>query len=160
MSQVELFILLDRLDNLCSGAKHVPMTDLVLIDQKELRELIDRLRLSLPKEVKQVQQMARTKKQMNQQVRSEADEIITRAKQEAEKLVLETEIHKRAQQEAEKIRLEAERKAEEIRKGADQYAASVLSNLHEALKKTMDVVERGQRELAKAKPKQASPSAS
>ena len=161
MSKMELFILLDRLDNLCNSAPRVPMTDRVLIDYKELRELVDGLRLSLPKEVKQVQEIVKSGKEVHQQVRAEADGIISRAKQEAERLVQETEVYKRAQQEAEKTLREAKKKAAEICAGADEYAAWILSNLAESLNKTMAQlektlaqVERGQQELAKAKQQQ------
>ena len=64
-------------------------------------------------------------------------------------MVSEEEVVKAAETESARILDEAKREAEDIRKGASQYAAEVLSKLDENLDRALQVIRRGVEELAK-----------
>ena len=64
-------------------------------------------------------------------------------------MVSEEEVVKAAEKESKRIIDEARLEAEDIQKGAFQYATDVLSQLEENLVRALEVVRRGVEELEK-----------
>ena len=50
---MDVFVLLDRLDDLVYNAKAIPLTGQVRVDRSELEDIIDQLRATIPEEIKQ-----------------------------------------------------------------------------------------------------------
>jgi Zn-finger nucleic acid-binding protein len=50
---MDVYVLLDRLDDILYNAKTVPFTGQVRVDRGELEDIIDQLRATIPEEIKQ-----------------------------------------------------------------------------------------------------------
>jgi hypothetical protein len=50
---MDVFALLDRLDDLLSNAKAIPFTGQVRVDRAEMEDIIDQMRATIPEEIKQ-----------------------------------------------------------------------------------------------------------
>ncbi len=121
------------------------------LDQEEIELQINKIKQSLPSEIKGAAQNMRQSEEIKRTAQETADQIVENAKREAarlldtaneqsmqiiesakiqqERLVADSEIFRLAKDQAEGLRNEAERTAAQIRRGADQYAADLLTRL-------------------------------
>ena len=77
---MEIFTLLDELEEYLEGAKSVPFTTKCIVDKDEFLETIKEIRLKLPDELKQAKW-----------VKEERGRILVEAKKEADGIVKEAE---------------------------------------------------------------------
>lgn len=130
---------------------------------------IEKIRASMPREVKDAATVARESERIIESAREEADtladqmrreadrtltearaesdRILAQAKIEQERMIQESEVLKLAKAQAEEIRNSAEIDAQQMRRGADRYAMDVLNNVESVVGKVLTVVERGKAEL-------------
>jgi len=149
LNRINLIILLDKLEDIIDKAPEIPLTGRVLLDSDELLELIDKIRNSVPEEVKRAELVSTEKERLISEGHQRAERLISQAKEQAAGLLKESEIYKQAQHEAKKILNEAVEKARELKEGSEEYAHNVLSDLEEVLSKTLKVVVNGKEELNK-----------
>lgn len=147
MNRMNLVILLDRLDQLIDSAPEIPLTGKSLINAEEALDLIDKIRNTLPEEVKRAEWLTSEKDRMLKESQAEAERIVVQAEEYAAKMVSESEIVRRAHDEAKRIIENARREAREMEKEASEYAEGVLANLEAALQRTLSVVQQGRNEL-------------
>lgn len=147
MNRMNLVILLDRLDQLIDSAPEIPLTGKSLINAEEALDLIDKIRNTLPEEVKRAEWLTSEKDRMLKESQVEAERIVVQAEEYAAKMVSESEIVKKAQDEAKNIIENARKEARQMEREASEYAESVLANLEGALQKTLSVVQQGRTEL-------------
>jgi vacuolar-type H+-ATPase subunit H len=131
------------LEELLSRGWHVPIVNKALVDEDEFLRLIDQMRISMPQEIKQAQQIQQDREQIIAQAQERAEYIIALAKDQADRLVGEHELLKRAQAEREAILAQATREAETIKTQADGYALDVLEDLGHNLDSFQTTVRNG-----------------
>lgn len=149
MNRVNLQVLIDQLEVMVEKAPEVPLVGKVLIDADELFELLDVIRTAIPEEVKRAEAVSSEKDRMIAEGQQQAELMIKKAEEYATKLVHNSEIFRQAEEEGKVILEKAKLRAEEIETGAKEYADQILSNLHDALQKTLHVVELSKEELSK-----------
>lgn len=150
-------------------------------DPDDVSQQILKIRASLPQEIKQAANISRESERIVETARDdasatiegarrEADRLIEEAKQEVfrlieqgriqqERLLLDSEILKLAKAQSEEIRNQAERDAAALRRGGENYAYDVLSQLEGVVGKVMTTIERGKAEIHRedSKPALAGP---
>lgn len=144
---MNLVILLDRLEQMIESAPEIPLTGRSLVDADAVLEIIEKIRNSIPEEVKRAEWVTNEKERVLQEGQAEAERLVSQAEEYVAKLISESELVKQAQDEAKRILDEAKKQAREIEVGAGKYADSVLAGLQESLERTMRVVKRGREEL-------------
>ena len=128
--------LLEYLQDIIEDAAKVPITGKVIVDKKEIIEIIEQITNYLPDEFKKAQW-----------VMSEKDRILSEAKKENENIRAQTmdlmkkqienhDIVKEAQLKAQDIISLAQREAKEMRLGARDYADEVLSQREREINET------------------------
>lgn len=147
MNRVNLLVLIDQLEALVEKAPEVPLMGKVLVDADELFDLLDIIRTAIPEEVKRAEAVSSEREKMIEEGREQAERMIAKAEEYAAKLVKNSEIYRQAEEESKLLLEESRKQAQEIRLGAEEYAHQILSNLHQALSKTLAVVEEGQAQL-------------
>lgn len=130
---IDILELIDQLEALVSGGMRVPFSVKTAIDENAFFDLIDQLRVAIPQEIKQANDLLQQKEKVLTAASEEADRIITEAQERATRLLDGHEIIAAAQAQAETIRAQSQREAEAIRKGADDYALGTLSDLESRL---------------------------
>ena len=139
MNRVNLLVLIDQLEALVERAPEVPLVGKVLID--------DIIRTAIPEEVKRAEAVSSEKEKMIADGQQQAERLVAKAEEYAAKLVRNSEIYRQAEEESKLLVEESRRRAKEIELGSKEYAQQILSNLHEALTKTLGVVEKSKEEL-------------
>jgi predicted TIM-barrel fold metal-dependent hydrolase len=162
---VDLFRLLDELEELPERAKHLPFNTLIGFNSEQFYYLVLKIRANLPEDMKKAHRVAKDSERivdqakdvaaqqvessrlhandMMEQAKREAERMVTEARAVADKVLSEHEIVQIAQSRAEEIVRAAQQQADETRRGADDYAKDVLTNIEGVMGKAIVTVQRG-----------------
>lgn len=135
--------LVDRLEEILNTGKHVPFTSSTVIDEQRALELIDQMRISIPEEIEKAKRVLRERDRVMAQANEEAARIRELAREKSETLIQRDAITQAAQARAASIIEQSRHEADTIRAEADQYVIDVLSDLEDALTRTLTVVRNG-----------------
>lgn len=153
---MDILHLVDRLEQLLTDSRRIPMTASLIVDEDRIFNIIDQMRVSIPEEVKRASRVIAEKDRLLAQAKEEGDRIRELAKAEAEELVKRDAITQTAQQRADRIQEQALADAEALRQDADVYVMNVLSKLEDDLLRSLSVVRNGLRKLhAEQQPSEA-----
>ena len=130
------------------------MSKKLAIDSEALVELVDQLRVSIPQDISEADEVLRKREELLNQSLGEAKRIRASAESELRSRIGETELVKEAEKEAEAIAQEAEGKAQQIldaaetqaatkRTSADRYAQEQLYKLEEEVNRLLSTVRNG-----------------
>ena len=121
--------LIDRLEDTVDGAKNAPFSnDKAAVSRNELNEIIEGMRLNLPREVKQAQRIVGQAHSIIDKANSNGQAIIMEANEKAAQMISEEQIYKQAKAEAEALIKEASDRATQLKVGSLDYADKMLSN--------------------------------
>ena len=148
---MDILHLVDRLEELFNNSKGVPLTRMVMVDEERMLGLIDQMRLAIPDEIKNSQQIINQKERILAQANEEVHRIIELAKEQAEKLVERDEIVQKAKIIGDEIIQKAREETELIKREADEYAINSLEHLEVELNKILRQVQNGLITLKKEK---------
>lgn len=128
--------MIDELEDVIAEGKRVPFSGRLLIDEDRVLDIIDRMRVAVPEELRQARRII-----------SEQERLISEAQERVQQVLQEKGLL--AAIEAERARLleQAEREARAVRAGADEYARQVLEELEQRLLKVITSVQNGLQEL-------------
>jgi vacuolar-type H+-ATPase subunit H len=140
---IDIIFLVERLEGLIGSGKKLPLTNNVVVDQEAALGLIDQLRATVPEEVRQAKRINQDREHILEQAGAEAERIVANAQEQAAFLIDDRGLTLAAQEESQRIIAEAEVQADEIRRGADDYAVSVLADLEQDLIRTLQSVRKG-----------------
>jgi cell division septum initiation protein DivIVA len=140
-----LMVLLDHLEELVSSSFQI--AGKIFIDREELDELLNKIQIALPEDIKQAEWVSREKERYLEQAQDEAKRIIREAENYAERLIQEDQILIRAEDEARKMIAEAKLTAAEIEAEAKQYANQILERLEDSLDRTLKIVRQSREGL-------------
>jgi vacuolar-type H+-ATPase subunit H len=140
---IDIIFLVERLEQLIANGRRMPLTNSVVIDQVAALDLIDQLRVAVPEEVRQAKRVNEETSRLVERAQEEAERILGRAQEQAAFLIEERELTRAAEQRSEEIIAQGRAEAEEIRRGADAYAASVLVKLEGECLKALQSIKRG-----------------
>jgi len=139
--------LVDRLEEALNSSTRLPMSAYVLVNEDNVYNIIDQMRVAIPEEVKRANRIEAEKDRVLAQANEEADRIRELAKQEAAELVKRDAIMASAQQRSDNILERSRRDAEALRRDADVYVIDVLTKLEEDLLRSLAVVRNGMRKV-------------
>jgi cell division septum initiation protein DivIVA len=140
---IDIMFLVEQLESLVATGKKLPLTNNVVVDQERALNLIDELRAAVPEEVRAAKRITAEGERVIEKAEQEAERIIARAQEQAAFLIDERGLTQAAQDESDRILARGRSEAEEIRRGADEYAVSVLVGLEGDLVRTLQSVKKG-----------------
>jgi hypothetical protein len=136
---IELDDLIDELEDALAEGRRVPFSGRLMVDEERILDIIDRMRVAVPEELKQARRVI-----------GEQERLLSEARAQVQQAMEEQGLL--AAVEAERTRLldEAARDAQGIRAGADDYARQVLEELEQRLARLSASVQNGLKELRQA----------
>jgi cell division septum initiation protein DivIVA len=140
---MDLQYLIDRLETIVTGAKRVPISNKLMLDEQELADLIDQMRTVIPEEVRTARKIMRERDSILSEAQQQADDVLKNAHQQAEMLLDEQGLLAEAQARANQFMEEVESQAQERIQGADEYARQVLTQLRDQLGRHLKTIEKG-----------------
>jgi hypothetical protein len=141
--------LLQRIAGMIAGARALPLSSSVKLDNKDeilelLREATDRL----PEELRQARWMIKEREEFLAGTERRADELVEAGRSEAQRLVQRTEILKEAQAQARRTLEEARQESQRLRLEAEDYADQKLAQFEIVLERTLKTVASGRQKLS------------
>lgn len=130
---MEIFTLLDTLEDILDKSKHIPFTEKGIVDKEEMLEIIQEIRLKLPDELKQAKWIKEERGRILQEAEKEADDIVREAENRIIAMIDEHEITRKAYDQKAEIIETANEMSREITKGTKDYADGILENLEVAI---------------------------
>ena len=144
---MEIFTLLENLENLLEDSTKIPFSSKVLVDRDELSEIVENIRLKLPDEIRQAKWVKEERQRIIADAQKEADNIVKDAEIKIVSMIDDHEITRQALSQKEEIIEAADKVSREISMGTREYADSLLERLEEILKETQMVISSNRREL-------------
>lgn len=144
---MELFNALNELEEIVETSIKVPMTRRVLVDEDRLLDMLDRIRTTLPEEIRQARWIIQEREKVMAETKKEAGRIMEDVQKQMERRVEESEFVRVAKERAEEIVEKAENVAREIRQGARDYADELLNEIEKRIEKIVSEVRDGRAEL-------------
>ncbi len=148
---MDLLSLLNEMEELIENCARIPMTRKVLVDEDRLLDFMDRIRTTMPDEIRQAKWIIQEREKVIADSKREAERVLEDAQKEIEKQAEESEVARQARMVAEEIINKAKTIAQEIRDGARAYADDVLKSLAENTARVMEQIQQGRDELKEMK---------
>ena len=144
---MEIFTLLENIEDILEKSKGVPFSNKVLVDKDEILEIISELRLKLPEELKQAKWIKEERQRILVEAQKEADDIVKEAENRIISMIDEHEITKKAYEKKAEIIETANEMSREISKGTKDYADNVLNGIEVALQEALKIIQNNRNEL-------------
>ncbi|MDD4168859.1 MAG: ATPase [Desulfotomaculaceae bacterium] len=144
---MDLLNALNELEELIESSGKIPLTRKVVVDEERLFDLMDRIRTTIPEEIRQAKWVIQEREKVLHDSQKEAVRIMEDAQKQLEKHADDSEITRQAKIMAEEIVNKAEAVAREIREGARDYADEILANMGEDIGKVLSQIEHSRSEL-------------
>jgi hypothetical protein len=144
---VDILYLLDQLEEVLGAGSRLPLTSRTLVDEPEILDILDQIRVSIPEELKAARLVTEERDRVIADAQAEADRIVREADQQADERVAEHAVVHAAELRAADIEDRAMDQAATVRRDADDYAYSVLQKLREQIGQVAQTVDRGMSEL-------------
>ena len=131
--EVNVIELLEYLQDIVESAAKVPITGKVVIDKKEVLEVVDQVINYLPDEFKKAQWVMTERERILGEAQKEYESVKKQTMDLLKKQVENHDIVKEANLRAQEIIASAQREAKAIRIGARDYADEILSQLEKEI---------------------------
>ncbi len=144
---MEIFTLLETLEDILERSKSVPFSNKCMLEKDEVLDVIKEIRLKLPEELKQAKWVKEERERILQEAKKEGQDIIKEAENRIISMIDEHEITRKAYDKKVEIIETANEMAREITKGTKDYADNLLSGLEGTLLEALRVVQNNRKEL-------------
>ena len=144
---MEIFTLLETLEECLERAKKVPFTQKVIVDTDEVLDIVKEIRLKLPDELKQAKWVKEERGRILVEAKKEADSIVKEAENRIISMIDEHEITRKAYEQKAQIIETANEMSREISKGTRDYADNILEKVQGVLQEALATVENNRKEL-------------
>ena len=144
---MEIFTLLETLEDILERSKKVPFTEKVVLNKEEFLEIIKEIRLKLPDELKQAKWVKEERQRIIEEANKEAEDVVKEAENRIISMIDEHEITKKAYEQKAEIIEAANEMSREISNGTKQYADNVLQGIEVALEDALKIIQNNRKEL-------------
>lgn len=148
---MDLLSALNELEELIETSAKIPLTRKVLVNEDNILDLLDRIRTTIPEEIRQAKWIIQERDKVMNDSQKEALRLLEDAQKKVSQQAEESEIVRKAREMADSIIAKAEEQAVELRQSAKSYADDILTNLMESLDKLTNQIDQGRSELRNMK---------
>lgn len=134
---MDILHLIDRLDELVAEARKLPVGGGVMVSRQRLIDLVDRMRVALPREVYDARELLEQREELLQGAREEAAQLAAEAREEIERRLHETSLVKAAEERSNEIVALAEERAKDLLVSAEEQARGRLDDAQQSSRAQM-----------------------
>lgn len=144
---MEIFTLLETLEEALEKSKTIPFSGKGVVDKEEFLDIIKEIRIKLPDELKQAKWVKEERARILVEAQKEADDIVKEAENRIISMIDEHEITRKAYEQKAQIIETANEMSREISKGTKDYADNLLEKIEVALEDALKTVQNNRKEL-------------
>lgn len=125
--------LIGEVEEIIDTASSVPLTGKIMVEPKEILEIVKEMRDSLPDEIHQAQWIQNEKDRILSDAKTEYDTVINEAKRHADRLVEKDAILNRSRKEAEEVVEMTEANIKQLKMSTYDYVDRILYDFQEKM---------------------------
>ena len=144
---MDVLAVIDQLDDLVYGAKPVPLSGRLRVDRRELDEIVERLRSTIPVEITEARAIVHERRRILADAERATARILSETPERERQLAAQHHLVRHAERAAEEIIEAAPARERELRRGAEDYADDLLGTLELNLTRLTAAVHRGRQRL-------------
>ncbi|MCI8621736.1 MAG: ATPase [Clostridia bacterium] len=144
---MEIFTLLETLEETIENSRTMPFTNKGLVDKEELLDLIKEIRIKLPEELKQAKWVKEERTRILVEAQKEGEDIVKEAENRIIAMIDEHEITRKAYEQKTEIIETANEMAREIANGTKNHADELLAGIEDVLEETLRIIQNNRKEL-------------
>lgn len=134
MNEQHIEDIITTLYDMIQDAKSLPLgADKCILERDHALDLLDEIIAQLPAELKQSRTIVESRNELIGQARREAEVIIRKAQETAEKMVSQEAIYQQAKRQCEEMVLMTQSRMAELRRVSNAYMDDALSRTEEAM---------------------------
>lgn len=137
----DILELIDSLEDLVSQGSRVPWGGKIMVEEDEVLALVDQLRMAMPQEIKQARRVVQDRQKIITDAQTEADKILSVAKERAEYLMNEQGLVNEAKARSEEILRQSREHSRKSMQEVDQYAHQMLTQLERVLEDNLHQIQ-------------------
>ncbi len=122
-------------------------SDKCLVERSKMLDLIDEIRVNLPKDLEQARTIIEGRTEIVAQAKREAEAIKRAAEDRARQMVSEEEVMIIARQKASELTMMADTKSKEVRRVANEYVDDVLHRLEDVMTEALDETRKSRQQF-------------
>ena len=134
---MDILHLIDRLEEMAAEARRLPVGGGVVISRQRLLDVIDRMRVAVPREVYDSREVIQNRDEVLNLAQEQAAQLLEETRADLEKKLQETEVVKAAEARAREVLTEAQTRAQDLVKSADEQARGRLDDAQESSRAQM-----------------------
>lgn len=138
---------IEEMEDIIENGSSIPFAQKVMVDKKEILEIIKEIRIHLPDEVKQAQWIKEERQRILAEAQREADTMLEEANDHILSMIEQDEITKLANNQAQEIIEQAQNNSKEMRIGAREYVDYLLGSVEENLLNLIETVQENRDEI-------------
>lgn len=138
----DILELIDRLEDLVAQGSRVPWGGKIMVEEDEILALVDQLRMSMPQEIKQARRVVQDRQKIITDAQTEADKILSVAKERAEYLMNEQGLVNEAKARSEEILRQSREHSRKSMQEVDQYAHQMLTQLERVFEENLQQIQQ------------------
>ncbi len=135
---IDILYLIDRLEELVARGFHVPLGSGVVVHRQRLLDLIDRMRVAMPADIRGAREVLQKQEEALAQAQEEAARIIARAQAELGERLKDEAVVKAAEEQAQQIAREGEERAQALVRDAETQARERLDEAQKSAQQQME----------------------
>lgn len=155
---MDILRLVDELENLIGNTSRIPFTSNIIVNEEDLYDILDQMRVSIPREIKEARRTEAERQKILARAKEEADRLVNMAKEKIMAAVDDHEIIEAAKAHAKNTITSAEEESWRLRSESHTYVTENLSDLEESLLKLLTTVRNGLRHMQQNPPPSPPPS--
>jgi hypothetical protein len=129
---MDILHLIDRLEDMAVEGRRLPVGGGVVISRQRVLDLIDRMRVAVPREVYDSREVIEKRDEVLRLAEEQAAQLLDESRAEIEKKLQETEVVKAAEERARELLTEAQSRAQELVRSAEEQARGRLDDAQES----------------------------
>jgi len=135
---IDILYLIDRLEELVARSFRVPLGSGVVVHRQRLLDLIDRMRVAMPADIREAREVLQKQEEVLAQAQEEAGRIIARAQAELEERLKDEAVVKAAEERGQQIVREGEERAQALVRDAETQARERLDEAQKIAQQQME----------------------
>ncbi len=140
--------IIDDLHDIVDNSWGLPLSGgKIIVDSKEIRCLLEDLRLKLPKEIVQAKNIVQERAQIIESAKEEAERMLRASEEKIRTMVNQSEIVKNAQLAASKIISDAKISSKEVKVAANQYVDNLMKEIDQSVTSSLAELRKARQSL-------------
>ena len=142
MNEKHIEDIITALYDLIQDARSLPLgADKCIVERDKVLDMLDEISAQLPAELKQSRTIVESRNELIGQAKREAESIVRRAQEEAERLVSQQAIYEEAKRRCAEQITQTQAQIANLRKVSNEYMDEALRRTEEAIAKSLNEVQ-------------------